>query len=112
MKQLSNSWIVALFISKVNVFPSQYLTNLIVIDNVIATSRFKGANWEGALNSDVSVFEAELEREIVSETSGDFKRLALSLLQGNRDESEVVDKEVAKEDALVRVVSHFSIELR
>ena len=82
---------------------------------MIATPRFKGANWEGALKSDVSVFEAELEREIVSETSGDFKRLALSLLQGNRDESEVVDKEVAKEDALVRVVlsvSHFSIELR
>ncbi|XP_063683370.1 annexin A13-like isoform X2 [Bolinopsis microptera] len=47
-----------------------------------------------------SMFEAELEREIVSETSGDFKRLALSLLQGNRDENDVVDKEVAKEDAL------------
>lgn len=47
-----------------------------------------------------SLFEAELEREIVSETSGDFKRLALSLLQGNRDENEVVYNEVAKEDAL------------
>ena len=47
------------------------------------------------------MFEAELEREIVSETSGDFKRLALSLLQGNRDENEVVYNEVAKEDALV-----------
>ena len=49
----------------------------------------------------VSAFEADLEREIVSETSGDFKRLALSLLQGHRDESETVDKEVAKEDAMV-----------
>ncbi|KAL5269877.1 hypothetical protein ACHWQZ_G003373 [Mnemiopsis leidyi] len=47
-----------------------------------------------------STFEADLEREIVSETSGDFKRLALSLLQGHRDESETVDKELAKEDAM------------
>jgi len=47
-----------------------------------------------------SIFEAELEREIVSETSGDFKRLALSLLQGSRDETENVDNEVAKEDAV------------
>lgn len=38
---------------------------------------------------------------MISETSGNFKKLAISLLQGNRDENETVDKELAKEDASV-----------
>jgi hypothetical protein len=59
-------------------------------------------------NCHISAFEADLEREVVSETSGDFKRLVISLLQGNRDESEVVNKEEAKEDAVVSAAIHLS----
>jgi len=43
-------------------------------------------------------FDRDLEKDLVGETSGDFKRLIVSLLQGNRDECEV-DPAKAAEDA-------------
>lgn len=46
------------------------------------------------------IYDQDLEREVSGETSGSFKKLALSLLTGRRDESEEVDREKAKEDAV------------
>ena len=43
-------------------------------------------------------FDRDLEKDLVSETSGDFKRLIVSLLQGNRDEGDV-DPQKAADDA-------------
>jgi annexin A7/11 len=40
-----------------------------------------------------------LEKDIVSETSGHFKRLLVSCCQGNRDESTTVNVEKAKKEA-------------
>jgi len=41
----------------------------------------------------------DLEKEITSETSGHFRRLLVSLLQGNRDESKTVDHNAAVTEA-------------
>jgi annexin A7/11 len=40
-----------------------------------------------------------LEKDVISDTSRHFKRIMVSMLQANRDESTVVDKEQAKRDA-------------
>ncbi|XP_073683810.1 annexin A4-like isoform X1 [Garra rufa] len=49
------------------------------------------------------IYKAEygksLEDAIISDTSGHFRRLLVSLSQGNRDERETVDVSVAKQDA-------------
>jgi len=47
-----------------------------------------------------TLFKAELERDIVSETSGTFKRMLISILQANRNEELKVDFSLAKEDAI------------
>lgn len=47
----------------------------------------------------VSVYGKNLESELISETSGNFKRLLVSLAAGARDESGVVDHETANRDA-------------
>lgn len=44
-------------------------------------------------------FERNLEEDLESETSGNFKRLLVSLCNAGRDESDDVDLEKAKEDA-------------
>ncbi|XP_065670429.1 annexin A4 isoform X2 [Hydra vulgaris] len=44
-------------------------------------------------------FKRDLEKDCVSETSGHFKRLLVSMCQGNRDETGVVDLEKAKKEA-------------
>ena len=49
------------------------------------------------------MYDSDLEREVVGETSGNFKRLTISLLQGNRHEGEEVDLVLAKEDAMVNI---------
>nr|BAD99420.1 annexin [Ephydatia fluviatilis] len=46
-----------------------------------------------------TVFKRNLEKDVVSETSGNFKRLLVSLCQGARDESLTVDHEKAKREA-------------
>ncbi|KAJ8406756.1 hypothetical protein AAFF_G00296720 [Aldrovandia affinis] len=46
-----------------------------------------------------SDFGKKLEDAIISDTSGHFRRLLVSLCQGNRDEKETVDISLAKQDA-------------
>lgn len=46
-----------------------------------------------------AVYGKSLESELMSETSGNFKRLLVSLCAGGRDESGVVDQEGAVRDA-------------
>lgn len=50
-------------------------------------------------NTAVSVYGKNLEQEIMSETSGNFKRLLVSLCVGGRDESGVTDIGAAQRDA-------------
>jgi annexin A7/11 len=45
------------------------------------------------------MFDRDLEKDLINETSGHFKRLLVSLVQGNRDESAVVDLAKAEADA-------------
>jgi annexin A7/11 len=45
------------------------------------------------------LFKHDLEKDIINDTSGDFKRLCVSLTAGNRDESTNVNREQAKADA-------------
>ncbi|XP_070506542.1 annexin B11-like isoform X2 [Chironomus tepperi] len=45
------------------------------------------------------LFKKDLEDVLIGETSGNFKRLLVSLLNANRDESGIVDPEKAKADA-------------
>lgn len=47
----------------------------------------------------VAVYGKNLESELISETSGNFKRLLVSLCTGGRDESGIVDLEAANRDA-------------
>lgn len=46
-----------------------------------------------------TLFQRNLEKDVVSETSGHFRRLLVSMVQGARDESGVVDTNKAKADA-------------
>ncbi|XP_047232502.1 annexin A11-like [Girardinichthys multiradiatus] len=46
-----------------------------------------------------SEYGKKLEDAIISDTSGHFRRLLVSLCQGNRDERETVDLSLAKQDA-------------
>jgi len=45
------------------------------------------------------MFNKAVEKDVIGDTSGHFKRLLVSLLQGNRDESGIVDLAAAKTDA-------------
>ncbi|WP_411025006.1 annexin, partial [Salmonella sp. s54836] len=45
------------------------------------------------------MFSRNLEKDLDSETSGDFKRLLISLCQGGREENTEVDVEKAKKEA-------------
>jgi len=44
-------------------------------------------------------YKRDLEKDCVSETSGHFKRLLVSMAQANRDESDLVDLDKAQKDA-------------
>mgnify|MGYP001161402272 CR=1 FL=1 len=44
-------------------------------------------------------YKKDLEKVVISETSGNFKRLLVSLLQGGRNESTEVDEELAEKEA-------------
>ena len=50
------------------------------------------------MNSHV-VYKVELEKDVEGDTSGDFKRLLISFLQGSRPEGQQFDREAAKRDA-------------
>ena len=43
-----------------------------------------------------SMYSRDLEKDVMSETSGNYKRLLVSMLQGGRDESLEVDMDKAK----------------
>lgn len=45
------------------------------------------------------IYKEDLEKVLIGETSGSFKRLLVSLINANRDESGVTDEAKAKEDA-------------
>jgi len=45
------------------------------------------------------LFKHDLEKDVIGDTSGDFKRIMVSLLTAHRDESGKVDAAVAKSDA-------------
>ncbi|CAG2243001.1 Annexin A5,Annexin B11,Annexin A6,Annexin A2-A,Putative annexin A2-like protein,Annexin A11,Annexin A2-B,Annexin A4,Annexin A13,Annexin A2,Annexin A7,Annexin A8,Annexin B9,Annexin A1,Annexin-B12,Annexin A8-like protein 1,Annexin B10,Annexin A3 [Mytilus edulis] len=45
------------------------------------------------------VYNKELEADVAGDTSGNFKRLLVGLLQANRDESKEFDRNKAKQDA-------------
>jgi len=45
------------------------------------------------------LFDRDLEEDVESETRGDFKRLLVAILQGQREESDEVDEEAAEADA-------------
>lgn len=40
-----------------------------------------------------------MEKDVVDDTSGHFKRLLVSQIQGNRDESKTFDRTAAQDDA-------------
>ena len=42
------------------------------------------------------MYSRDLEKDVMSETSGNYKRLLVSMLQGGRDESLEVDMDKAK----------------
>lgn len=44
-------------------------------------------------------YNRELEKDIIGDTSGHFKRLLVSLVQANRSDSKEVDRNKAKQDA-------------
>ena len=48
-------------------------------------------------------YNRELEKDIIGDTSGHFKRLLVSLVQANRSDSREVDRNKAKQDAKVRL---------
>lgn len=48
-------------------------------------------------------FQRNLEKDVVSETSGHFRRLLVSMLQAARDETNNVDWNKAKADAKVSI---------
>ena len=55
-------------------------------------------------NSDFSLslfpeFNKELEKDIIGDTSGDFKKLLVGLVQANRSDSQEVDRNKAHQDA-------------
>lgn len=52
-------------------------------------------------------FKRDLEKDLISDTSGDFRRLLVSQVNGHRDESGHVDAALAKAEAqeLVQVSS-------
>lgn len=52
-----------------------------------------------------TAFQRDLEKDVVSETSGHFRRLLVSMVQAARDETTNVDMNKAKADAKVINVS-------
>ncbi|KAK6181663.1 hypothetical protein SNE40_009474 [Patella caerulea] len=46
-----------------------------------------------------TLFSKDLEKDVVGDTSGHFKRILVSILQANRDESTTFDRNKAKQDA-------------
>ena len=51
-----------------------------------------------------SEFSRDLEKDLMNETSGHFRRLCVSLVQGNRVEGQAVNLDKAKRDAQVRYI--------
>lgn len=45
------------------------------------------------------VFDRDLEKDVASETSGDFKRILIAILQAQRDESGYIDHNKVEIDA-------------
>ena len=44
-------------------------------------------------------FNKDMEKDVVDDTSGNFKKLLVAQIQGNRDESPTFDRTAAQDDA-------------
>lgn len=58
------------------------------------------------------MYNRELEKDIVSDTSGHFKRVMVALVQGNRKEGATVNRTAARQDAEVSLIfSHNALRM-
>lgn len=67
-----------------------------LIEVICTRSNTEIANIKAAYTA---MFHRDLEKDIISETSGHFKRILISSVQGNRNEDSVVDLAKAKAEA-------------
>ncbi|XP_044540170.1 annexin A13 [Gracilinanus agilis] len=72
-------------------------TDIAVMIEILCTRRNK--EIEEIKTVYQTLFGNSLESDVIDDTSGDFKKIVLSLLQASRDEGEDVDKELAEKDA-------------
>ncbi|KAK3106197.1 hypothetical protein FSP39_014869 [Pinctada imbricata] len=68
----------------------------VLVEVICTRSNEQIKNFKAAYKT---LYNKELEEDVVGDTSGNFQRLLVGLLQGNRDESKEFDRNKAKQDA-------------